>query len=273
MPNIPEITISENRTIPALGLGLWKNRNREECILSVQAALDEGYRHFDTAQVYGNEAFVGEVLEASSIPRSEIFVTTKIAVQNFGYERALRSFEESLQKLRTDYVDLLLLHFPVSLLRGKSWRALEEIHSSGRARTIGVSNWTVKHLRELLLNCDVRPSVNQVELHVYLQQPELIAYCKEQGITVEAYSPLAHGHGLDSPVLAEVGNKHGKTPAQVMLRWCVEQGTVPLPKSTHAERIRQNVNIFDFSLDNKDMVRLQALNQNKRTCWDPTHVP
>jgi diketogulonate reductase-like aldo/keto reductase len=172
-----------------------------------------------------------------------------------------------------DYVDLLLLHFPVSLLRAKSWRALEEIQQAGKARTIGVSNYTIHHLEQLLAECHVRPAVNQVELHVFLQQPELLAYCKEQGIAVEAYSPLAHGHGLDDPALAGIANKHQKTPAQIMLRWCIEQGTIPLPKSVSPERIAENLAIFDFSLDEDDMTVLASLNRGMRTAWDPTHIP
>lgn len=267
------ISIADGVEMPSMGLGLWQNKDETECITSIEAAFEAGYRHLDTAQVYGNEAFVGEALQRSGLVRSDVFVTTKIAVQNFGHKHVLRSFEKSLQNLQTDYVDLLLLHFPVSLLRGRSWRTLEEIHAGGKARAIGVSNYTIKHLEQLLAECSVRPAVNQVELHVYLQQPELLAYCKEQGIVVEAYSPLAHGHDLDNPVLKEIGRRYRKTPAQIMLRWCVEVGTIPLPKSTHADRIHQNIDIFDFFLDDSDMARLAALNQNKRTCWDPTNVP
>lgn len=267
------IVIAEGVAMPQLGLGLWKNKGEAECIASIHEALQAGYRHFDTAQAYGNEQHVGTALQLSPISRDEIFLTTKIAVQNFGIKRVLKSFEQSLQNLQTDYVDLLLLHFPVSLLRGQSWRALEQIHATGKARAVGVSNYTVRRLKELLMQCAVRPAVNQVELHVYLQQPELLAYCKEQGITVEAYSPLAHGKGLDNPVLSEIGSKYGKTPAQVMTRWCIELGTVPLPKSVNTERIQENIDVFDFSLDAEDMAKLASLNKNLRTCWDPTNIP
>lgn len=269
----PTVPIADNVHIPSIGLGLWKNTDKREFIASVSAALDAGYRHFDTAQAYGNEAFLAEALQASSVPREEIFVTTKIAVQNFGYWHVLKSFENSLENLQVEYVDLLLLHFPVPMLRSKSWRALEEIHAAGKARAIGVSNYTIRHLKELLKDCAVRPAVNQVELHLFLQQPELVEFCKEQGIVVEAYSPLAHGHDIDDPLLAEIAQKYAKTPAQIMLRWCIEQGTVPLPKSIHADRIHENMNVFDFTLRKEDMAVLATLNRNHRTCWDPTNIP
>lgn len=269
----PTVPIADDVHIPGIGLGLWKNTNRGECAASVTAALEAGYRHFDTAQAYGNEVFLGGALQASSVPREEIFVTTKIAVQNFGHSHVLNSFENSLENLQVEYVDLLLLHFPVPMLRGKSWRALEEIHATGKARTIGVSNYTIRHLKELLNDCTVRPAVNQVELHVFLQQPELVEFCKDQGIVVEAYSPLAHGHDIDDPLLAEIAQKYARTPVQIMLRWCVEQGTVPLPKSIHANRIQENMNVFDFALSAQDIAALATLNRNHRTCWDPTNIP
>ena len=267
------IAIAKDVQMPKLGLGLWKNRDKAECITSVQAAVEAGYRHFDTAQVYGNESYLGEALQSCGVPRGELFITTKIAVQNFGSKRVHRSFDDSLQNLRTDYVDLLLLHFPVSLLRKQSWVALEQIQASGKARSIGVSNFTVRHLKELLAGCSIRPAVNQVELHVYLQQPELLAYCREQGIVVEAYSPLAHGRGLDNAVLRTIGRKYGKSTAQIMIRWCLEQGTVPLPKTVNPKRIAENIDVFDFALDDDDLSQLGALNKNMRTCWDPTLVP
>jgi diketogulonate reductase-like aldo/keto reductase len=182
------------------------------------------------------------------------------------------AFEASLKNLQMDYVDLLLLHFPVTELRRPAWQRMEEIAAAGKAKSIGVSNYTVKHLEELLRECSVKPAVNQVELHVYLQQPELLEFCAAHDIIVEAYSPLAHGHDIHNPVLEGVAKKHGKTSAQVMLRWCLEKGTVPLPKSVHEERIKENSNVFDFSLDAADMASLAKLDKNYRTAWDPTHV-
>jgi diketogulonate reductase-like aldo/keto reductase len=194
-------------------------------------------------------------------------------VQNFREQTVRKSFGASLAKLQTDYVDLLLLHFPVPILRKGAWKVLESLLSEGTVRSIGVSNYTVKHLEQLKSYADITPAVNQVELHVFLQQPELLDYCRREGIVVEAYSPLAHGKGMDDSVLAEIAQKHGKTPAQIMLRWCIEQGTVPLPKSTTPARIVQNVDVFDFKLSKQDMTQLAALNKNMRTCWNPTRVP
>ena len=270
---IPNLKMNTGATIPQVGFGLWQVKDEAECMAAVNMALATGYRHFDTAQAYGNEQFLGAALEQSDLKRSELFITTKIAVKNFGYHHAPKSFEVSLEKLRLEYVDLLLLHFPVTLLRGKSWQALEEIHAAGQAKAIGVSNYTIHHLEELLKHCKVTPAVNQVELHVFLQQPELVKYCQDHGIVVEAYSPLAHGKGMDDPTLVELAQKYGKTPAQIMLRWCIEQGTVPLPKSVHQDRIEQNINIFDFAFDETDHAALEALDKDLRTCWDPTHVP
>jgi diketogulonate reductase-like aldo/keto reductase len=182
----------------------------------------------------------------------------------------MRSFAESLKKLKTDYVDLILLHFPMSGTRAESWRALEEIQAAGQARSIGVSNYTIRHLEEMKNYAHITPAVNQVELHVFLQQPELLQYCKENGIAVEAYSPLAHAAGMgENPIIKEIAAGHGRTYAQIMLRWCIEKDLIVLPKSVNPKRIRENFDIFDFSLDDEDMARLAELDRNFRTCWDP----
>jgi diketogulonate reductase-like aldo/keto reductase len=264
--------LNNGRTIPPIGFGLWKVKDRDTCIASINIALAAGYRHFDTAQAYDNESFVGEAVAASSVPRSDLFITTKISVENITLGRVTTSFEKSLKQLHTDYADLLLLHFPVTLRRGAAWSKLEEIQKAGGAKSIGVSNYTIRHLEELLAKCSIPPAVNQVELHVYLQQPELLEFCNKHNIIVEAYSPLAHGQGLDNPVLTEIAAKHHKTPGQIMIRWCLEAGTVPLPKSVTPERIKSNIDVFDFSLDADDMSKLASLDSDQRTCWDPTHV-
>ena len=266
------IALTEKVRIPVVGLGLWQVKDRDTCISAITAALQAGYRHFDTAQIYGNESFLGEALHASSVPREELFITTKIWNGNQSWDTLIPSFDQSLENLQTPYVDLLLIHFPVTEYRRPAWRRMEEIARSGRARAIGVSNYTVRHLEELLRECSIKPAVNQVELHVYLQQPDLVKYCRDNGITLEAYSPLAHGYGLDETVLADISKKYKKTPAQIMLRWCIEQGMVVLPKSTHAARIQENIDLFNFKLDTADMQQLAVLEQNYRTCWDPTHV-
>lgn len=267
------IQLNSGQTIPPIGFGLWQVKDAAQVTTSVAAALKAGYSHFDSAQIYGNEGMLAEALAAAGTKRNEVFITTKISVFNFAKFKTKKSFAASLVKLQTDYVDLLLLHFPVTGLRARAWRDLENIYTAGQAKSIGVSNYTVRHLQQLLKNCKVKPAVNQVELHVFLQQPELLAFCAEQGITVEAYSPLAHGHGLTDPVLRTIGKKHGKTAAQVMLRWCIEAGTIPLPKSVTPERIAQNIDIFDFKLDAEDMAHIKELDKGMRTCWDPTRVP
>lgn len=262
--------------MPQVALGLWKMTNGEECQQAVATALDLGYRHFDTAQVYGNEGYLGEALEEATVKRQEVFITTKIAsntlLNNQKPKRLKPSLERSLKALRTDYVDLLLLHFPRTGSRQAAWPIMEEVYEEGLAKSIGVSNYTVRHLEELLASCQVKPAVNQVELHVYLQQPDLLSYCKKQGIVVEAYSPLVHGEVGDDQVLKGIAKKHNKTIAQVMLRWCIEVGTVPLPKSVHKDRLAQNIDIFDFKLDSEDMKKLAGLDRDYRTCWDPSDV-
>jgi diketogulonate reductase-like aldo/keto reductase len=270
---VPDLKLNNGKTIPQVALGLWKNTDEQECKTAVKVALKSGYRHFDCAQVYRNEQFLGAAIKEADIKRTDVFITTKINVVNFGYERLLNSYDESLQKLQIDYVDLLLLHFPVTGLRGKSWKALEKIYADKRAKSIGVSNYTIRHLEKLLSECQIKPAVNQVELHVFLQQPELVKFCQDNDILIEAYSPLAHGQGNDDLVLKKIAEKHRKTPQQIMLRWLVEQDFVVLPKSVHEERIKENIDIFDFKLDKDDLAKIKDLDKNLRTCWDPTHVP
>lgn len=267
-----DIKLNNGTTIPQLGFGTWRIKKEAECIAAITSALKAGYRHVDTAQIYGNEAFVGKALKASGIKRDELFITTKIWNDNMWWTDLEDSFDESLKNLKTNYVDLLLLHFPVTELRRPAWRLMERLNQSGRAKAIGVSNYTIKHLEELLKESSIKPAVNQVELHVYLQQPELVAFCQKHDILVEAYSPLAHGYGLDNPTLIEIGRQYGKTATHVMIRWCLEQGTVPLPKSTHPDRIKENIEVFDFALSKTDLQKIKKLEQDYRTCWDPTHV-
>ncbi len=270
---VPKVKLNSGHSIPAVGLGLWKIKHERKCRETVEAALEAGYRHFDTAQIYGNEEYLGAALNESDIPRDQLFITTKLWNSEHWPDDALASFDKSLENLRTDYVDLFLIHFPVTETRRMAWEVLEEIARSGRAKSIGVSNYTTNHLETLLSECSIKPAVNQVEMHVFLQQPNLLEFCKIQGIAVEAYSPLAHGKGIDNVVLASIAHKHDKTPAQIILRWCIEIGTIPLPKSTHPDRLEQNIDIFDFKLDDEDMAAIQKLESNLRTCWDPTRVP
>jgi len=270
---IPDIKLNHKNSIPQIGLGLWQVKDAEQFATGFQAAAKAGYRHFDSAQVYQNEQMLGEQWQAAGLKRGELFLTTKIWVENFGHKRTPKSFEESLRKLRTDYVDLLLLHFPVTILRKRAWPALEAIQAGGGAKSIGVSNYTVRHLEEMEKYAKVMPAVNQVELHVFLQQPELVKYCREHNIVIEAYSPLAHAKAMDNSVIAAIAKKHGKTYAQIMLRWCVQNNFVVLPKSVTPSRIEENINIFDFELDDEDITTIAAQDQNMRTAWSPVHVP
>jgi|APTNR8051073442_1049403.scaffolds.fasta_scaffold30642_1 diketogulonate reductase-like aldo/keto reductase len=269
---IPEIKLNSGTSIPQVGFGLWKVQDEDECKTSIENAIESGYRHFDSAQIYGNEKFLGEVLDASDISRDEVFITTKLWNENQADEVSLSSFEKSLENLKTDYVDLFLIHFPVSETRELAWKTLEKIFESGKAKAVGVSNYTISHLEKLLANCEIVPAVNQVELHVFLQQRELREYCDEKGIIIEAYSPLAHGNGLDNAELIDIGDQYEKSSAQVMLRWCVQNNLVVLPKSVTKERISSNIDIYDFELSASDLDRIEKLEKNFRTCWDPTDV-
>ena len=271
---VPSVALNDGQSIPQIALGLWKVTDQAEFDTMFDAAIEAGYRHFDTAQAYNNEQYLGTAIRRHpTITRKDLFITTKIDVRNFGYKHAKASFAESLQKLQLDYVDLLLLHFPVTLLRKKSWKALEEIQEAGQAMSIGVSNYTVRHLEEMADYAKVTPAVNQVELHVFLQQPELLEYCRSNTIVVEAYSPLAHAQANDSAVIQKIADKHGKSYAQIMLRWCLQQDLVILPKSKTPSRIAENIAVFDFTLDDDDMAQLREQNQDLRTCWSPVHVP
>jgi diketogulonate reductase-like aldo/keto reductase len=276
MATSPLIQLNNGTSIPQIGLGLWLVKDEQECHNAVSSAIASGYRHFDSAQYYGNETFLGDALinafGTEEISREDVFVTTKLKNENQDFNDVIPSFEESLENLKMDYVDLFLVHFPVTETRRPAWHKMQEIYKSGRAKAIGVSNYTIKHLEELLRECEIIPAINQVELHVYLQQKELREYCDDKGIVIEAYSPLAHGNGLDNPVLAKIAEAYGKSPAQVMIKWCAQNGMVVLPKSVTPERIEANIDIFDFELTEEDLEQVAGLEKNFRTCWDPTNV-
>lgn len=266
------IPLHDGHAIPALGLGVWQATPGRATREAVRYALQLGYRHVDTARIYGNEGDVGQALRESGVPREEVFVVTKLWNQDHGLARARRAFDESLAALGLDYVDLFLIHWPVERRRLESWRALEALQREGRARSIGVSNYTIRHLDELLAAAEIPPAVNQVEFHPFLVQRELLACCRERGIVLTAYSPLAHGQGVDDPTLVAIGARHGKTAAQVMLRWALQHGAAVIPKSTRRERIRENALVFDFELTPEQMQRIDALDRGLRTCWDPTAI-
>jgi diketogulonate reductase-like aldo/keto reductase len=263
------LPLNTGKTIPQVGLGVWQAPRGEVTRDAVRAALAEGYRHIDTARIYGNETDVGAAVRDGAVPREEVFVTTKLWNNEQGYDTALRAFDASLTRLGLEYVDLYLLHWPVAGKRKDSWRALERLFEEKRARAIGVSNFLVPHLTELLQGAKVLPAVNQIELHPFLQHTETRAFCDKHGIVVEAYSPLTHGQRLDHPVVVDVARQAKRSPAQVLLRWGVEHGLVVLPKSTRRERIRENGALFDFELDAAQMTRLNALEEGLATGWDP----
>jgi diketogulonate reductase-like aldo/keto reductase len=260
-------------TIPQLGLGVWQTPRGAATERAVAAALGAGYRHIDTARIYGNEAEVGAAVRASGIPRRELFVTTKLWNDDQGYDAALRAFDASLARLGLDDVDLYLLHWPVAGKRRDSWRALERLHREGRARAIGVSNFMPRHLEELLAEAEIVPAVDQIEVSPFLQQRETRAACARHRIVVEAYSPLTRGQRLADPTVAAVAARVGRTPAQVMLRWGVQHGLVVLPKSAHEPRIRENAAIFDFTLDTAAMAALDGCEESLVTGWDPRRQP
>ena len=272
-PFSPSLRLSDGRDIPQFGLGVYKVEDALAAEL-VEGAIDAGYRHVDTAKLYFNEKGVGAGVRASGIPREEIFVTTKVWNDDQGYDETLRAFDTSLELLGMDYVDLYLIHWPAAA-RGKyvdTWRALESLKASGRARSIGVSNFTEAHLTHLLESATETPVINQVELHPFLQQRQLRAFDQSHGILTQAWSPLARGLAVANPVLASIGERYGKSAAQVALRWHVEQGLVVIPKSNSVARIRENSRVFDFALDADDLAAVAALETGERTGSHPDRV-
>ena len=259
--------------IPALGLGVYQSRPGTETREAVRVALEHGYRHVDTARAYGNEQDVAAGLAASGVPRGEVFVTTKLWNSDHGYVETLRACDASLGRLGMEWVDLYLVHWPVQGRRQETWRAMERTLSDGKARAIGVSNYTIRHLEELLGSAKVPPAVNQVELHPFLAQRELREFCAANGIAVEAYAPLVKARRMDHPVLQRVAAKHGATPAQVLVRWALQSGLVVIPKSVRPERIRENASVYGFELDREDLGALDGLDEGYRTSWDPTEAP
>jgi 2,5-diketo-D-gluconate reductase A len=268
---VPTIRLNNGVEIPQLGFGVYQVPP-EDTAEAVSTALEIGYRHIDTAEMYGNEKGVGEAVAHSGIDRGEVFVTSKL---NNGYHRrddALRAFDQSLADLGFEYLDLFLIHWPlpgIDVDYVETWKAMEEIYASGRARSIGVSNFQAHHLRRLFGETEVRPAVNQIEVHPYLAQEELRAFDADHEIVTEAWSPIAQGKVLDDPVVLRVAERCSRTPAQVVLRWHVQRGDVVFPKSVNRERMQQNFELFDFELDGDAMGDLSALDRGERTGPDP----
>ncbi|MEE3282616.1 MAG: aldo/keto reductase [Pseudomonadota bacterium] len=267
------VSLSDGNSMPLLGLGTWAAQPGGETRDAVAFALETGYRHIDTAKMYGNEQDVGEAVRQSSIPRQEIFVTTKLWDSDQGYQSANNAFDRSMDQLGLEYIDLYLIHWPVEKLRNDSWRALNEIKESGRTRSIGVSNFSHKHLQELYSYSDIRPVVNQIELSPFLQQPLIASFCRSENIQLTGYCPLAKGRRFDEPVLTDIAEQHGKSPAQVMIRWALQNRQAVIPKSSNPKRIVQNADVFDFQIGVDEMVRLDGLDDDSRYCPDPLSMP
>lgn len=268
---VPPIILNNGVEMPQLGFGVWQVPD-DEAERAVATALEAGYRSIDTAAIYGNEQGTGKAVAASGVPREELFVTTKLWNADHGHDATLRAFDTSLSKLGLDYVDLYLIHWPMPT-KGNAvdtYKAFEKLHADGRVRAIGVSNFLPEHLERLIGETSVVPAVNQIELHPHLQQHAAREYHAEQGIATEAWSPLGSGKGLlEVPALVAIARKHGRTPAQVVLRWHVQLGNVVIPKSVTPSRIRENIEVFDFSLDEEDLAAISALNEDRRTGPDP----
>ncbi|GIO16482.1 putative oxidoreductase YtbE [Cohnella xylanilytica] len=265
--------LSNGVRMPWLGLGVFQVEEGAELVEAVKAAIRFGYRSVDTAAIYGNESGVGqgirEALAENGLSREDLFVTSKVWNADLGYESTLAAYETSLRKLGLDYLDLYLIHWPVAGKYKDAWRALEKLYKEGRVRAIGVSNFQVHHLEDLMAGAEAKPMVNQVEFHPLLSQKELRRYAAEQGIQLEAWSPLMQGRLLDHPVLKEIAARHGKSIAQVILRWDLQHGVVTIPKSTKESRIAENGSLFDFELSAGEMAEIDGLNRDERVGPDP----
>jgi diketogulonate reductase-like aldo/keto reductase len=257
-------TLNNGVTMPRVGFGVFQTEEGPEVENAVRWALETGYRHIDTASFYENESGVGKAIAESGVPREELFVTTKVWNTEQGYNETLKAFDRSRSKLRLDVVDLYLVHWPLKNSFKDTWKALEKLYADGKVRAIGVSNFLPHHLEDLMADFDVVPAVDQVEWHPFLFQKELYDFCKAKGIQQEAWSPLTRARFLDNPVITDIAGAHGKSPAQVLLRWDLQHEVVTIPKSVHKERIIENSQIFDFKLSSEEMARLDALDSNTR---------
>lgn len=262
--------LSNGVKMPVLGYGVYQIE-KSECERCVLDALKVGYRHIDTAQSYFNEEAVGSAIKKTGIPRNEIFLTTKVWVEHYGYENAKASVEESLKKLKTDYIDLVLLHQPFSDVYG-AWKALEEMYDEGKIRAIGISNFYVDRMVDFAIFNRIKPMVNQMETHIFNQQKNLKEWADKYDIRLEAWAPFGEGRGgtFDNLVITRIGEKYGKKAAQVMLRWNIQRGVIVIPKSTHIERMEENFNVFDFALSDEDMAAIANLDKNESSFFSHT---
>lgn len=274
MKNLQSTTTLNNGVeMPWLGLGVFKVEEGQELVDAVKTAIKHGYRSIDTAAIYGNEVGVGqgirEAMEEAGIARENLFITSKVWNSELGYEKTIAAYEESLSKLGLEYLDLFLIHWPVEGKYSDAWRALETLYKEGRVKAIGVSNFQIHHLENLMKDAEIKPMINQVEYHPRLTQKDLTAFCKENNIQLEAWSPLMQGQLLENVELQEIAKKYGKSVAQIILRWDLQNGVITIPKSTKAHRIAENADVFDFELTEEDMKHIESLNQNHRVGPDP----
>ncbi|WP_285888942.1 aldo/keto reductase [Paenibacillus polysaccharolyticus] len=262
-------TLNNGVKMPWLGFGVFKVKDGDEVVSAVKTAIEAGYRSIDTAKVYNNESGVAQGIRESGIAREDLFITTKVWNSDQGYESTLAAFEESMQRLELEYLDLYLIHWPVKGKYKDTWRALEKLYKEDRVRAIGVSNFQTHHLEDLLMDATVKPAVNQVELHPLLTQTELRDYCSTHEIQIEAWSPLGQGNLMEHPLLQDIAAKYGKSPAQVILRWDLQNGIVTIPKSVTPERIHANTELYDFELTAEEIEQINGLNEHKRFGSDP----
>ncbi|HEV7791980.1 MAG TPA: aldo/keto reductase [Pseudonocardia sp.] len=270
MTQVPNLRLNNGVEIPQFGFGVFQV-DPDQTAQTVRQAFEAGYRHIDTAQMYRNEEGVGDAISDSGLSRGEVFVTTKLNNQNHGFDSAISALDESLKKLRLEYVDLYLIHWPLPHLDRyvQTWKGFEKLLADGKARSIGVSNFQPAHLDRLAKETDTVPAVNQIELHPLLTQTELRNYHAEHGIATEAWAPIAKGSILGDATLTGLAEKYGRTPAQVVLRWQVQVGNIVFPKSVSPDRMRENINVFDFELTADDLAAVEALNTGQRTGPDP----
>lgn len=278
----PTIKLNNDELMPQLGLGVWKARDGDEVEAAVTAAIDAGYRLIDTAAIYGNEAGVGRAINKSNVPREDLFITTKLWNSDQGYDNTLIAFTRSLKLLGLDYVDLYLIHWPMPKTNKylETWKAMEELQRMGKIKSIGVCNFPIAQLQDLIKHAEIKPVVNQIELHPYFPQHELRQFGKDNNIAIESWSPIGGSGGgggspvkdsplLSQPVLESIGAKYNKTPAQVVIRWHIQNNLVVIPKSVHKQRIIENLNVFDFKLSSDDMSSIDSLETGKRGGPDP----
>lgn len=268
-----KVKLNNGVEMPIFGFGTFLIGSGEKAQKTVLHALEVGYRLLDTAAYYNNETDIGKALRKSGIPREEIFITTKLWNSDHGYDAAIAAFNASLKRLDLSYVDLYLIHWPVESLRNESWKALEKLLKDGKCRAIGVSNYMIWHLEELLNKSSTVPVINQVEFNPYLYQKDLLDYCRSRDIQLEAYSPLTNGARLNDPKLKAVALKYFKGPAQILIRWALQRDLVVIPKSSRKDRIIENANVFDFAISQRDMKVLDSFNEDLRTTWDPSTAP